>query len=97
MLVATAEVQCALNKSYNIVPLRGLFWSTHRDFRFQAFLSERCPAAVTDDESPFIAPHTRKPIGVESGRRMGLFLNNIHLISKYAVRLKNIQNMYTFL
>ncbi|KAJ3656244.1 hypothetical protein Zmor_015334 [Zophobas morio] len=41
------------------------------------FFSERRPAAVTDDESPIIATHTRKLISVVPGRHMGLFCNNI--------------------
>ncbi|KAJ3650134.1 hypothetical protein Zmor_021842 [Zophobas morio] len=43
------------------------------------FFNECRPAAVTDDELPIIAVHTRtssrKPIGVVPGRRMGLFSN----------------------
>ncbi|KAJ3662102.1 hypothetical protein Zmor_006461 [Zophobas morio] len=57
-------------------PLLGLFWSTHRNSASRVFFSERRPAAVTDDESPIIAAHTRKPIGAVPGRRMGLFRNN---------------------
>ncbi|XP_063925984.1 uncharacterized protein LOC135139614 [Zophobas morio] len=48
------------------------------------FLSERYPAAFTDDESPIIAVHTKKPIGVVPGRRAQFDilcdnLKNLHL------------------
>ena len=42
-----------------------------------ASLCERRPAAVTDDESPIIAVHTRKPIGVVPEFSWVYFVYNI--------------------
>ena len=61
-------------------PLRG--FSAHRngDFRQPApglRICERRRVTVTNDESPIIAAHTRKPIGIVPGQRMGLFRNYI--------------------
>ncbi|KAJ3643505.1 hypothetical protein Zmor_026212 [Zophobas morio] len=58
-------------------PSRGIDIATSAS---RLFFSERRSATVTDDESPIMDAHTRKPIGVLPGRHMGLFRNNINKI-----------------
>ena len=81
-----------LESTEGIVPEDGLFLNPYFPLD-----GSQAPFRGFSNESSIIAAHTRKPIGVVSGRHMGLFRNNTRIhyrnnpqkLSRYLIGYRN--------